>query len=112
MYELYYVMYLIYDVIYKFCDMMHKLYDVLYELYMTHPLQFIMCQLLYMRKLFYMMWINRPSENKCNAYLRNSICRNSILVVSLLCFESFTSTDIPIEECFLHPFKLFVDLYF
>ena len=25
-------------------------------------------QLLYMRKLLHMMWINRPSENKCNDY--------------------------------------------
>ena len=47
---------------------MYKLYDVLYELYMMHPLQFIMYQLLYMRKLLYMMCINRLSENKCNAY--------------------------------------------
>ena len=65
MYKLYYVMYSIYDVIYKLCDVMYKLYDVLYELYMVHTLHFIMYQLLYMRKLLYMMWINRPSENKC-----------------------------------------------
>ena len=68
MYKLYYVMYLIYDVIYKLCDVMYNLYDVLYELYMMHPLHCIMYQLLYMRKLLYMMWINRPRENKCNAY--------------------------------------------
>ena len=68
MYKLYYAMYLIYDVIYKLCDVMYKLYDALYELYMVHTLHFIMYQLLYMRKLLYMMWINRPSENKCKAY--------------------------------------------
>ena len=63
MYKLYYVMYLIYDVIYKLCDVMYKLYDVLYELCMVHTLHFIMYQLLYMRKLLYMMWINRPSTS-------------------------------------------------
>ena len=68
MYKLYYVMYLIYDVIYKLCDVTYKLYDVLYELCMVHTLHFIMYQLLYMRKLLYMKWINRPSKNKCNAY--------------------------------------------
>ena len=68
MYKLYYVKYLIYDVIYKICDVMYKLYDVLYELFMMRPLHFIMFQLLYMRKRLDMMWINRPSENKCNAY--------------------------------------------
>ena len=67
MFKLYYVMYLIHDVICKLCCVMYKLYGVLYELYMMRPLQLIMYQL-YVRKLFYMMWINRPSENKCIAY--------------------------------------------
>ena len=67
MYKLY-IMYIIYDAIYKLCGVMYKLYDVLYELYMMHPIQFIMYQLIFMRKLLNMMWINRPSENKCDAY--------------------------------------------
>ena len=61
-------MYSIYDVIYNLCGVMYKLYEVLHELYMMHQLHFIMYQVLYMRKLLYMMWINGSSENKCNAY--------------------------------------------